>query len=702
MSRRTAHPGVMLELWRPPHDAGDPLGCLATTYTFAPGLFDEQCLGRFLEIESEPDREDLAFLLERETRLGGVYAGVLVDHTQAGVEHSLRWDVLPVRIRGGKQHAKVSLLVWARHIRIIVASANLTEQGYRTNQEVAGAVEVAPNSVPEQTFEDAIGFLRRLIRFVPGTAQSSPAVQRAETFLADVQQLVHGWQPTRGRSAIRQHLVFTMPVSRGSSARSTMEDALDRCRGRGGSPYDVRVASPFFDDDASTSQVTSVLCKGMARGVRRTLTLALPGALERGAGVPRLHAPRSVLSTARRYVEDVSVALLPAVDADKNPRIWHAKMVGFKANSYSALMIGSSNFTTAGMGVGNARNAEANLLTIVDYVKFDRHEGRLEAVWPDMGQVANPDAAEWRGADRDSDEEERATLTRVPLPPGFLTATYRAGERRQVVLGLDPAHLPPDWRVHTTGVDAQDILSAETWQANGSAAIVTVEWTAVRPPEKLLVLWEDNEAFWPLNVDDQRALPPPSQLDGMTADDMLDILAASDPSAAFRMWARRQQASETFDHELDGAVPIDLDPLRRFDLHATFLHRVRRRARTLAQLRANLQRAVSGRQALEWRLRGLVGIEPLADRLVRELSSANGSIDEALLTLADFLIVLREVDYTPVDGGLSKREYESVFGPFLRELTDKLARQVAERRVALSTEAFSFWQRVVERCRERT
>jgi hypothetical protein len=87
------HRNAMLDLWRPPKAAGDPVGCLATTYTFAPGLFDEQCLARFLEIESEPNREDLAFLLERESRLGPIYAGVLVDQTQAGVEHSYRWDV---------------------------------------------------------------------------------------------------------------------------------------------------------------------------------------------------------------------------------------------------------------------------------------------------------------------------------------------------------------------------------------------------------------------------------------------------------------------------------------------------------------------------------------------------------------------------------------------------------------------------------
>ena len=94
-------------------------------------------LAAFWRFESEPDREDLAFLREREYRLGSVYAGVLVDYTQAGVSHSLRWDVLPVRVRAGKQHAKLSLLGWSRHIRIIVASANLSEQGYRRNREVA-------------------------------------------------------------------------------------------------------------------------------------------------------------------------------------------------------------------------------------------------------------------------------------------------------------------------------------------------------------------------------------------------------------------------------------------------------------------------------------------------------------------------------------------------------------------------------------
>lgn len=106
--------------------------------------------------------------------------------------------------------------------------------------------------------------------------------------------------------------------------------------------------------------------------------------------------------------------------------------------------------------------------------------------------------------------------------------------------------------------------------------------------------WENKEAFLPLNVEDSGALPPPAQLEHMTADDMLGIVAAADPGAAFRVWARSLQPPGSFDADLDSATPPDLDPLRRYDLQTTFLHRIRRRARVLARLRENLERPVWG------------------------------------------------------------------------------------------------------------
>src|SRR5262249_20933584 len=149
---------------------------------------------------------------------------------------------------------------------------------------------------------------------------------------------------------------------------------------------------------------------------------------------------------------------------------------------------------------------------------------------------------------------------------------------------------------------------ARTWAASGRGETATLEWPPVQSPEKLQVRWPDGEAFWTLNVEDARQLPPPARLEEMTADDMLLVLAASDPGAALRAWGKRKPADYQFYHELDPAMPTDLDPLRRYDLHATFLHRIRSRARIMALLRQNLQRPVRSVQALQWRLEGFIGI----------------------------------------------------------------------------------------------
>ena len=689
----------MLELWRPPANAGDPVGCLATTYTFRPGLFDEQCLARFLEIESEPDREDLAFLLERESRLGCVYAGVLVDHTQAGVEHSLRWDVLPVRVRAGKQHAKLSLLAWSHHIRIIVASANLTEPGYRTNHEVAAAVDLSPAEADRDLLMQAIDFLRSLLALMPGAQDDTPVVQRASAYLSQVERQAETWIRPRRKTVVRRQLACTLPViGSGTDARSSLDEAVAMCRPRGGSPHEAWVASPFFDVDDGSGRVAAALCKSMARGRTREIRFCVPASRDDSEiAVPRLAAPKAIATTPLEYRGHVTVSTLPALDGDKNLRPWHAKMLALRGDSYTALMIGSSNFTCAGMGTASYRNAEANLVTVVERVAYGREAGRLETIWSQMGPDVDPDAAEWLGPQPESDEDDGAVAP--PVPAGFVSATYRAGDERTIVLRLDPAHLPSEWRIHACGRDASEILTRSAWAETDSRAVVTVHWSPVQPPDRLLVSWDGQEAFLPLNVEDAHQLPPPARLERMSADDMLWNLAAADPSAAFRAWARAHQSSDSFDADLDSATPIDLDPLRRHDLQATFLHRIRRRARILAQLRANLQRPVWGRQALEWRLRGMIGVQALADRLVREIAATAELADEALLTLADFLIVLREVDYTPGAGCLPKSEFDAEFRPFLSDLADSLQEQIAALQSKVSPELMGFWRRVVDRCR---
>ena len=287
----------------------------------------------------------------------------------------------------------------------------------------------------------------------------------------------------------------------------------------------------------------------------------------------------------------------------------------------------------------------------------------------------------------------------MTLPAGFLSATYRAGDQRQIVLRFDAAHLPENWSVLACGRDAGPLLGGEDWAAGGRKETVVLPWQPAQPPERLLVRWPAGEGFWPLNVEDAQQLPPPAELSEMSADDMLLILAASDPGAAFRVWTKRGRKDETFDDELDAAIPTDLDPLRRYDLRSTFLHRIRSRARVLAQLRQNLQRPAWSVQALRWRLEGFIGIKPLAERLSQDVAAADGRGDEAVLTLADFLIVLREVEYAPVEGALPKDQFDQVYHPFLRDLVVQLDERVRGSRERIGKDMLGFWDRVVERCR---
>lgn len=698
-SRRKTNSGAMLELWRPPQGAGDPIGCLATTYTFNPAVFEEQCLARFMDIESDPTREDLAYVIERESRLGGIYAGVLADHTQAGVAHSLRWDVLPVRIRGGKQHAKVSLLVWNRHVRVIVASANLTEPGYRYNQEVAGTVDFRPVESDAEMLGDVIRFLRSLISVAPGGMEDDKprAVERAIAFLDRTESLTNEWLPLGRRGTVRQHFICTMPKVGGQGERSALTEAIGACIRRGLAPHTVRIASPFFDVNDEGAVVVSTLIKSMGRGLTRDLHLCVPAATaDESGGVTRLAAPKAIFDRPTQYGVRVEVGILPAKDGDKNERAWHAKMLLLAADGYTALMVGSSNFTCAGMGVGRNRNAEANLITLVDRVDYGREAGSLESVWPDCAEVEDPPSAEWLGSG--SDPEEGSSLAMLPVPEGFVSATYRAGKENKIVLSVVPTSLPMNWQVSAFADVRRILLSAKEWNANGAPSLIEMPWEGDAVPDRLMIEWEGHEACLPINVDDSSKLPPPSQLSSMSAEDLLRIWASADPGAAFRVWARQQHQSDLFDSDLDAVTPTELDPLRMYNLATTFLHRVRHRARVLAQLRANLQRPVSSHQALEWRLRGLVGIELLADRMLKEFLLSGENAGEALLSLADFLIVLSEVEYQPSEGALSKAEFGRIFLPFLRGLATRLNTQSQERRCQVSSDLNEFWERVIQQC----
>lgn len=698
--------GTLLEYWRSPTGSGDPIGCLATTFTFDAGFFEEECLARFLDVDSLPDREGLAFLLERENRLGSVYAGVLVDQHQAGVDHSMRWDVLPVRISRGLQHAKITIMAWVEHVRILVSSANLTPQGYRTNHEVAGTLTLVPDKADKKEFDLCCSFFEDLIRFVPGDSED-PIKLRALNFIKQVRNMVASWKEGNYRkSRLYRHFVFTLPaVSETDSARgertaseSALMSCLEKCRRYGPAPAKTWVASPFFDpeDNKTIDEATRALCKGMGRGISRYLTFCVPEIGHEESDSLRLAAPKSLLRTGKGRVDHLRVEVLPSKDQDRNPRPWHAKMLWLESDHYSAMMIGSSNFTQAGLGLRKACNAEANLIFVTRKKSYARESGELAKCWPDTKSVVNPKDVKWTGELYGMEED---IVSNMPLlPAGFVSARYRAGDDQKLLLRFLPEKLPNHWKILAGLKHDEFLMDCEAYLDAGKGTSVEVSWKHNYAPGKLLVKWKDKQAFWPVNVEDQSALPIPNEVAKMSARDLMVILAAADSSVAFRAWCR-QQVSGNMDDELDCALPAELDPLRRFDIRETFLHRIRRQARLLAAVRRSLERPAWSVRALDWRLRGMLGIERLGEHLIKELQKEGGKTAESTLILADFILMLTEVNYKEEPGWLTLSEFEEIFKPFVGNLAIHLNEKIYVLKTKLPPDIRAFWKEVYDRCR---
>ena len=63
----------LLDHWSPPDGAGQPVACLATSFTFESDFFTQDCLSRFLSLSTTTSEGDaissIAAVLERRDRL---------------------------------------------------------------------------------------------------------------------------------------------------------------------------------------------------------------------------------------------------------------------------------------------------------------------------------------------------------------------------------------------------------------------------------------------------------------------------------------------------------------------------------------------------------------------------------------------------------------------------------------------------------
>ncbi|MFM7151486.1 MAG: hypothetical protein ACKO23_16795, partial [Gemmataceae bacterium] len=148
MAKQSAMPAQnLLDAVRPAEADGPLRSAVLSTYGLSldqPNFFEHDFLPTLLGLGGVRDRGYVApVALER--KLSESYCALICDaHALAeGARPSLRVDVIP--IARPRHHAKIVLIHRQRLIRVIVSSANLTHDGYRSQREAAAVLDFRPD-----------------------------------------------------------------------------------------------------------------------------------------------------------------------------------------------------------------------------------------------------------------------------------------------------------------------------------------------------------------------------------------------------------------------------------------------------------------------------------------------------------------------------------------------------------------------------
>ncbi len=600
----------MLSCWSPPEAAGAPIGVLATTFTLDTALFEEECLARFADVQSDPLRDGALYRIEREEKLASLKcATVIADIHHCAGRRSLRWDLLAARPKVGVMHAKIGMLGWENHVRIIISSANLTNDGYRRNQECLAVLDFNGKLPDHELLDETIAYFREILETTSG-----PAKARAIDLLNWAGKRFPTGQTVSGRG-IRRRLILLGP------GRRNFFDQLAEIL-PAEAPDLAHVVSPFFDPELRASGPGSRLWTMMKKRGSAEVHFHVSAEASPETNGWRLAVPQHVVECAPEGRSGVATFIHPVevtgvlTDFGPEQRPLHAKTMLLSHEKWVALVIGSSNFTSAGMGLNAyANNFEACVVYLLRAPANDRLRRMLESRVLKGGKAVDLLPSTVFAPAIDLDDAEGG---QPPLPPFFSEASLEDADADSYVLALHFASPVPqgEWRISR---DNACIYSSADWHAGGKLQIARLSVPPSGPPPSVLnVEWSDvgHKADWPVNIRTAQTLLAPDELKGLSLTALLELLSSARPlHIALRAWMRRQPDDD--DYEVEQAVEL-VDPHAKVDTSAYLVKRVQRACWAMRSLKEKLELPVHSSAAMAWRINGPVGAYALLEAMLRD------------------------------------------------------------------------------------
>lgn len=633
----------LLDLWAPSLESGDPIGCLATSFTFESEFFEEECLGRFVKMESDPFSDGPVYLIEREEKFSGIKATVLVDQNHCKGKRSLRWDLITFRNKS-LLHAKVSFLFWANHLRVIIGSANISKSGYRYNQEVFGVLDFKKGSdIPLFILEQIIGYMKSLVSN-SGNSPEQPEIQKWNLLLDqswERREYFTSAEDYQGFKEMRAYPLFTMPGK--ESLFDQVTATWNKCTNR--PPRNASITSPFFDEAAPNKPANAVwklLAQKGEAGVTYNLIVNSTDPKEKLVSV---NAPRSIdYKPASRAQVKVEFNQIKEGDLFENrifKRPVHQKSIWLEGDDWALYLVGSSNFTSAGTGLSVKSNFEANLAYIISSSRNKKGYELLVKSYPETSRLKK--ITNWRQI---PNEDEELSKDIVPLPLGFLSAYYDLIKSKPILLlTFDSSKMPKGFAIYDEKENL--IYNEEKWISQGKKSEVNIPWTEKFLPSELKVKWLRSPvpAWWPVNIINQASLPVPEELKELPLEVLLHILASSRP--AYQLIKRHLKSKEN----LGSDQVQELDALKRVDNYDFLLQRTRRISYALNTMKYKLEKPLYTLESLQWRLYGPVGVHALCDAIIKESKSK----EETLFLLSEIALELSEINPQEAENSLDKK-----------------------------------------------
>lgn len=648
----------LLDYWVAPENAGAPIGCLVTSFTFSPVFFEEECLARFLSLESNPNEDGPVYLVEREEKLSQVAcATALVDQHHCKGSRSLRWDMLPVMVRGGVSHAKMSLLYWKECIRVIIGSANLTEDGYRRNHEIFGVLDFKQGSeIARATLTDIVSFLRKVIsQNVQTEAGVSPPIKRAEEFLDRVLSVPDDW--FAGNKTNRKQVRVSTIVS-GEGYPDVLEKLLDVWPAST-PPASAYVISPFFDLNTVNNHPAEKLWSILRKRGHVTVSFYVTAEDLMDEDGVFLYAPESLLSAQPTNRSSIDTEFYRLELDDGRPL--HVKSVWLEDDRWALYLVGSSNFTSAGLGLSKMPNLEANLVYVVDKNSNLKACQLMRKSLISGKKINLKEGVQWKPRLNDEDEPSSDIIL---LPSSFGFAIYDHDADKQPVITLTFIGTPPKGWTLLADNGKLIYFDEDSWKERGCPKKISLTWTDNMPPSGFHVKWIDSEgaAWWPVNIAATASLPPPAELKDLPLDVLIHVLTSARPLyRALEGYLKRRNGG-------NGGERLVIDPHTKVDTSKFLLQRTRRVSAALNALRERIERPVATEDGLHWRLTGPVGVLALKDAMLKECSSD----EEKAFLLTELILELSRVKLRKDPGCVSQEKIRLE----LKKIMDEIKAQI--------------------------